>query len=237
MMRISGVLVGLGCVVFAGSAQAAGIVNGSFETGNLSGWTAVGDAFVPSVPIGVNPVDGANQALITTLSGSVSATTVQNGLGLGPGSLNALGNGSPDSGSGITQTFTANAGDVLSFNYNFLSVEPTMVGSVNDFAFANLNGTLITLANVNTATFVPSNSSFLNETGYQAFQFVIPTTGNFTLGLGVFNVVDDAYDSALLIDNVSLSSAAVPEPSTLALLGAGLAGFVGFGRRRLFSAV
>ena len=54
-----------------------------------------------------------------------------------------------------------------------------------------------------------------------------------SIGFGVVNVSDDLVGSAVLIDNVSLSIAAVPEPSTYALMLAGL-GFVSFvaNRRR-----
>ena len=51
----------------------------------------------------------------------------------------------------------------------------------------------------------------------------LPGAGIYTLGFGVIDVADFAVPSALLVDNVVTTN---PEPSTMALLGTGLAGFL-----------
>ena len=64
---------------------------------------------------------------------------------------------------------------------------------------------------------------FFQETGFQPFSFTIPTTGTYTLGIGVTDWRDTTKDSVLLVDNVQLAS--VPEPtSTLGLLAFGALG-------------
>jgi hypothetical protein len=145
-------------------------------------------------------------------------------LGLSPGSLV---NGAE--GSAIGQSFSANTGDTLSFDWNFLTNE---VGTeaVPDFAFVVINGLKI-LADALSATLVLSSTPFAGETGFQTFSFTIPSTGSYVLGVGVVDVNDPFIASGLLVDNVRLQSLqAIPELGTLCLLGSGL---IGLGYLRL----
>lgn len=135
-------------------------------------------------------------------------------------------------GSGFRQTFNAPSGSPLSFRWNFLTDDNTPSVTYNDYAFAVIDGVPIKLADTYFA-FTASSTGYASETGYQTFNFVLGSGATHSIGFGVMNVSDDFVGSAVLIDNVSLSIAAVPEPSTYALMLAGL-GFVGFvaNRRR-----
>jgi len=221
------------------------ILNAGFESGDFTSWSTIGDASVVTSGFGSGPTEGIDQALLTTASedgdgsnfsgtDAVSADDLETFLGLAPGSLAGLGNGTPTEGSALKQTFSANAGDVLSFDWNFLTNENTP--GVNDFAFATINP-LSTLADTNFSPFVSSlTSDFAQETGFRTFTFTIPTTGTYTGGAGVVDVDDTEVTSGLLVDNFALTPSTqptpvIPEPSSILLFGAGLLGLARFGRR------
>jgi hypothetical protein len=142
-------------------------------------------------------------------------------------------------GSAIKTTFTANAFDTIRFDYNFLSDETGFGGIVEDLAFYVLDGHIGYLdggfQNTNGINHFHdplSPTPFYSEAGYRPFSIQIPTTGSHTFSLGVFDVEDSAYNTGILVDNVSLS--AVPEPSTWLLLTSGIVG-IGWLRRKSLS--
>lgn len=199
-------------------SYAASISNGSFES-NFTEWTTIGNTGIETA-FGSGPTEGTYQALITNSAGSVADSDLETFLGLQAGSLFDLGNGIPTNGSAIKQTFTANAGDVLTFDWNFLkNQEPDPI--FNDFAFVSLNS-LSTLASPLTSSLVPF-SAFEQQTGFQASSFTITTTGTYTLGLGVVNVTDTTGDAGLLVDNISVK----PVPETSSVLGMLVVGALG----------
>ena len=77
----------------------------------------------------------------------------------------------------------------------------------------------------------PTTTVFTYESGYQSLSFAIPTTGAHSIAFGVVDVNDTLGASGLLVDDVQV--AAVPEPSSIALLLAGLALVAVMGRRQI----
>jgi hypothetical protein len=222
-------LISLGSLAFASPSSAA-IVNGGFED-NLNNWATNRDVSIQTSSVGVNPTEGSFQALLTTdnpASYVGFAGGLEDFLGLSLGDLD------PDpgnfvaatKGSAIQQAFTANTGDILSFDWNFLTDD-----LLPDYAFVVLNG-LSTLADTSAATNL-SNTVFSNETGFQTFTYTFASAGSYTLGIGVVDVVDTEDVSALLVDNVKLVStqppAKTPEPASL--LGLLVLGSFGIGSR------
>ncbi|MEH2406059.1 hypothetical protein [Nostoc sp.] len=216
---------------FPRSSTNATLVNGSFETGNFTGWSTLGSTSIETAIFGSDPTDGTSQAFLSTGGGTFNDSITEKFLGLKAGSLNNLGKGQVSKGSNIQQIFTGKAGDILSFDYNFLNDEILTPIIFPDFSFVSINSSsdsstssLLELADVTDATSKSSLTEFAEETGFKTFSFKLPTTGTYTLGIGVINVGDIAFDSGLLIDNVKVTS--VPEPSfgllefsALALLG------------------
>lgn len=203
------------------------ISNTGFETGTFSGWATRGNASIQTAAFGSGPTEGTYQAFLSTGGSVASEKKLEKFLGLVPGTLDATVIGNATSGSAMQQTFSANAGDTLSFDWNFLTNDGPAGGwsaSFNDSAFYTLNGQAYWLADT-LGVFGSSPTSFLAETGFQTVMLTLPTTGWYTLSFGVIDVSDTAVDSGFLVDNISTnSSIPTPEGSTLVLFGSGLVG-------------
>ena len=215
----------------AKAVRAADVSNGSFEAGDFTGWTSTGQATIETSSYGVTPPDGTYQALVQTciLDGGgcnegtrlPSAADLETFLGLLWGPLLGLG---AIEGSAIKQEITANAGDVLTFSWNFLTDQQDPGQGFDDFAFFTLSSSVNQLANSSSPLLSDSLTTALAKaTGYQPYTISIPIAGNYTLSFGVVDVGDNTANSALLVDDIRLTSAAVPEP--VSLLGT----FIAFG--------
>jgi len=198
---------------------ASAITNGGFETGDFTGWSTIGVTSIETAAYGTGPTEGSYQALVISEDGSlVSDSTIETFLGLAAGTLDGLIAANATAGSAIKQTITVSAGDMLTFDWNFLTDEVEAGDDVPDFTFVSIvSGTSEILADAVSSTFVSSGTSFPHETGFTMFPYTFPTSGTFTLGFGVMHAGDNEVDSGLLLDNVTI----IPEPATIALLGLG----------------
>jgi len=216
------------------------IANGDFETGDFSGWSSRGAVKVTTLTdYGVQPYHLMYEAWISNekipdrLDKPLTDLALEEYLGILHGSFDALGNGNAYKGSLITQTFAANAGDMLRVHWDFLSAEQQAPAGnrQNDFAFLFLklqdsqqSPKLVTLANQSSTFFqtdIPTRDNLIFETRYQTTTLTLPSSGTYTLGLGVFDVGDDIGQSDLLVDDIELVP--VPEPLAWSIAaGAGL---------------
>jgi hypothetical protein len=221
------------------------LVNGSFETGDFTAWKAIGDACIQTAAFGSGPTEGIYQAALTNsdpgsnylLSGYPSVSEVDTKLGLPQGTLDSI--TAPASppywglvvrGSALQQTFYGNAGDTLTFDYNYLTND----GLNWDFCFFTLNSQNLLYVQKLAGNYMlppgvtallPSETIFSRETGFNTFSFNLLTSGNYIFNIGVVQMGDGFRDSGLIIDDFKITPA--PIPAAVWLLGTGLAGLIG----------
>ncbi len=253
-LKTSIISISLGCFgsSFVINSSQAAILNGDFNNG-LQNWQTIGDV---SVQTDFSSGNLSNpQALLTTassllqddgipagafnFSGNDPASAqfpgfnLQSFLGLGSTNLNS-GFLPATEGSAIKQVFAAKENDVLSFEFNFLTNDASFFGSPRDFATIalqdNSSGVISTISLAqSTGNLSNSSTIFQQETGWRTYRSGQLKAGNYTLGFGVIDVFGTDKTSALLIDNVLLSSETttpIPEPTSL-MLGALMALGVG----------
>lgn len=196
----------------------ASVTNGGFESEDFTGWSTIGVTSIETAAYGAGPTEGSYQALMTNAHGnSVSDSDIETFLGLAAGTLDSLIAGNATTGSAIKQTITVNTGDILTFDWNFLTDEVEAGDDIRDFTFVSLSiGYTDIMADAVFSVFVPSSTPFNDETGFATFSSTL-ASGTYTLGFGVMHVEDNDVDSGLLLDNVTIT----PEPATITILGLG----------------
>lgn len=197
----------------AAPAAAATFVNAGFESGDLSGWTAAGgavdvltaaDDFWQTPPLGEHFVatEGVDFARLT------------------PGAT-------PDVYTTLSQAFTLSAQSTLTFDAAFLAFDSL---PFDDDAYVRIFD--------QTSNLVVFQSSVgavgdFGHTGWQSFEASLGA-GSYTFEAGVRDAQDpdSEFSSRLLLDNVSATAGAVPEPQAWSLMILGFFGMGGLLRTR-----
>ena len=210
--------------ILGATTATAQISNGSFENGDLSSWTAGGQASVEAVQSSafspaITPVDGAWFALLSTGPGNT---------GGGAQDIDSNGDDDFDATSLSTTVTVASANQTLSFSWAFLTGEQVSPAGEDDVFLVTLDGVPILTASApirrnrspfpNTAgldgvaytvsSAGPTNGSDFDE-GLAAFSFFcvqIADPGSYTLEFKVADQHDATVDSGVLIDHVELPS-------------------------------
>jgi hypothetical protein len=215
-------LLSLSVLLLANPSQAASI---KFNTWNSSGDVIVpadGEVKLSNSSFGAEDDYGYNPSAPDTYNYTQNNPSIDAGgpledfLGLNIGDLDI--NGTAFQGSAITKLLSAVAGDQLTFKWEFLTNETANLppfSPLNDYAFFVVNGTLTKLADVRDALNI---SSFFNsETGEGTFSYLFTQTGSYQIGIGVVDIDDYTYTSALEIREAKIEGniQTVPEPLTV----------------------
>lgn len=217
---------------------------------------------VGNSPAGANILAG-NGATVQTGAGFINQVSATEGnqfayLTTGPGDLGLIDPGDYQITDVDTDwafmgySFDGNAGNVLSFDINILTSE--YIGGAPDVVHIQLDSDFLLSAVIDTGVDYavvdsfpvisgfyggplsgPDSSSFLDgQVGWSQISTTLSTSGSHFLGFYVSDLFDANLDTALLVDNIQLTSdvAPVPEPATMILFGTGIAGIVGARFRR-----
>jgi hypothetical protein len=203
-LAVLGLVAGLACSTSASAVEL--ITNGSFQTGDLNGWTYVNGG-------GITPGRG-----VTVLNAVANATGYGDNFsgGFYNGAAHAAYFVDDSANQSLSQTFQLTAGTDYAISFAILQ---TGSGQNNPGNFAltdSLNGTILSGAALTNANAPVGSWATFN------YSFVAPTTEGYTLSFLFTSDPTPAKD--MLLDGVSVSS--VPEPSTWAMM---ILGFCGIG--------
>ena len=219
----------LACVSISSQAQ---ISNGGFEFG-LTGWTTHGDVstqgtapagaaklFLTTAGLDADELNSAGLLIGPFNASGVAAVEVGTAGGLEQLNGNAIGafdafGFAAYEGSLARQSFTAQAGDSLTFLWNFGTRETLL-----DHAFVVIDGVVTSLSGSSLPS-SPGTGNDLFQSGFQSFSRSFTTSGTHTVAFGVVDLTDFNVRSSLAIDQVQIL--AVPEAESWALMLTGLA--------------
>ncbi len=200
-------------LAFAMGVDPADLIGATFSVDEIAGAVVTGGVGF------LAPIEGDTFVMMS--SGNAQPLGFPDGWVGTPDDFLTADNGNPGDVATLHLTLSVPEGaNSLSFNFQFMSEEyPDFVGSdFNDFFSCSLNGTIIAFIDVNSnffdPTLTPEGTVFNGATVLLASQ--APVTGGTTVILDfvVGDVSDEAYDTAVFIDNFHFSGEEIEGPVT-----------------------
>lgn len=216
--------LGLGITLLTGGGVAnAGVLNGSFESWNLLGWNFTSDSGDRATEPLTRPAGsartvanwGVNQGLVPQITPAAGyrfllLNTRANG--------NFLGNDNYDLF--VSQTLTLNQGEYLTGWSFFFDGDSEPL----DSAWVRVRddqGDIVALPWLATsgapAASAPELGSLSAPYGWFQWQWAVPTTGSYTVQLGMSTSGANNNASFGLFDGVNVQTVPIPEPTSMAL--------------------
>lgn len=231
-MRIASTVLALALSAISSLALADVTVNDGFENG-LGAWSVFGTASSVASPLST---EGSKVGLVhATEGGDFNAAQLQSFVGVFGDNLRTQ----PSffdtfaGGSAISQSFNAKKGDLVSFDWRFVTNE--LQPLITDFSFVVLNGKATVLMDSNSSLPIGAGVlGFESATDWRNTTLVADHDGINTVSFGVMQTADTTFSSAMALDKFEVNpgaTAPVPEPETWAMMMAGL-GLLGFAARR-----
>lgn len=173
-----------------------------------------------------NPANTQTIGSVTTSDGEASLNTawgaydseIEQFLGLNAGSLDAVQGQNATNGSALKTTIKAKAGDVFSFDWKFNAGDYL---PYNDFSFFSIGSVVQKLGDI------ALSGNFGQANGATTYTFT--ADGSYTVGFGVFNLLDSGVDSNLTISNLATATETAPVPEPASVLGLLVFGAMGAG--------
>ena len=232
-MRIASTVLALALSAISSLALADVTVNDGFENG-LGAWSVFGTASSVTTSAAT---EGSKVGLVhATEGGAFNADQLQSFIGVFGDNLRTQ----PSfldifaGGSAISQSFNAKKGDLVSFDWRFLTNESQPL--VTDFSFVVLNGKTTVLMDSNSSQSIGAGVlDFESATAWRNTTLVADHDGINTVSFGVMQTADTSFSSAMALDKFEVNpgaTAPVPEPETYAMMLAGLGALAFVARRR-----
>lgn len=209
------------------------ILNGGFES-STANWQSIGDAststgclgpvatspiITPSFGPNIYPQEGSVMVQLVT-GGTASISDIELFAGVAVNKIEDLDTVTSTFGAAVKQTFNANAGDILNFNVNFSTDEDPQFwvnSEFGDYSFFCISG-----GGIDTCFFMIDTDSlyisqqFMGTSAdcdshhsvnlWNVGSYTFPSSGTFSVSVGVLNCGDNTGISNLLLDNVTLTS-------------------------------
>ncbi len=216
--------------LFATSAPAQVITNYT----NISNWASGGD--VVGLPDGTIAMTNASATYADddnlpvgalNLSGNdplAAGGDLEGFIGAQVGALDHDIINQAEEGSAIKMTFNVVAGETLTIDWNMVTNDTTSSGIGLDtfFLYSTLNGAVTSLATSGEATLTSTTPNYAMGTGNEVSTYTWTKSGTETLSLGIDDVGDYDNSTQVVLTGITVSTAAVPEPSSAAEFAVGL---------------